>query len=251
MALGEERATDIMIVMGDFNSSTGTSSGANDLVCGPHGNPHQDGPGRKLKATAAMMELVDLTTWEEQMMVNTHYDITSRSGRQIDRAFVTIQDRQMVVKCVNAAMTVESDHECVKNKMIIEKTEKPLKTKRKGRQQKDAGSTFGMDADPKLRAEAAAKVLERHENSAAKSSAPHSTFEALVNAVTTTLDGVQDKERKAKGWCDANDWVLEIAIAARTVASRKYALHKTDPCLKMFREARSQVVKVKRMAKNI
>jgi hypothetical protein len=71
-----------------------------------------------------------------------------------------------------------------------------------------------------------------------------------MGAVTRSLDDVQDKERKAKGWCDTNGWVLEIAMAARTVASRKYAIHKTDLYLKSFREARSQVVKVKRKAKN-
>ena len=32
MALGEKRETDVMIVMGDFNASTGTSSGATDLL---------------------------------------------------------------------------------------------------------------------------------------------------------------------------------------------------------------------------
>jgi exonuclease III len=196
MALREKRATDVMIVMGDFNASTGTSSGATDLVCGPHGNPHQDDPGRKLKATAAMLELVDLTTWEEQRMVNTHYDTSSRSGRQIDRAFVTLQDRHMVVRCVNAAMIVDSDHECVRLQMIIEKTEQQLKTKRKGRQQKEAGGTFGREADPRMRAEAVAKVRDQYEKAAEMSSTPHSKFNALMGTVTRTLDDVQDKEQR-------------------------------------------------------
>ena len=183
-------------------------------------------------------------------MVNTFYDIVSRSGRQIDRAFVTIQDKQLVVKCVNAAMIVDSDHESVRIKMVIEKIEKPLQTKRKGRQQKDAGNTFGQDACPQLRADGVARVLQIYEDSAAFSKTPHGKFESLMKAVTTTLDSVNDKERQAKGWCDKNDWVLEIAMSARIVASRKYALCKTAPHLKAFREARSQVVKVKRRAKN-
>jgi exonuclease III len=124
MALGEKKASDIVLLMGDFNASTGVISDASDLVCGVHGNPHQDAPGRKLKATAAMFNLMDLTTWEEQRMVNTYYDIKTQAGRQIDRAFVTVQDRELVRKCVNAAMIVDSDHESVRISMAIEKTEK-------------------------------------------------------------------------------------------------------------------------------
>jgi hypothetical protein len=180
MALGEKRATGIMLVIGDFNASTGTIAGPTDLVCGPHGNPHQDDPGRKLEATAAMLGVVDLTTWEEQRMVNTCYGIISRSGRQIDRAFVTIQDGQLMVKCVNAAMVVDSDHESARIKIVIEKTEKPLKTKRKGRQQKEAGNAFGREANPKIRTEAVAKVLQLHENSAARATTPRGEFDSLT-----------------------------------------------------------------------
>jgi hypothetical protein len=123
MALGEKKDPGIMLIMGDFNASTGVSSNASDLVCGAHGNPHQDAPGRKLKATAAMFNLMDLTTWEEQRMVNACYDIKTQAGRQIDRAFVTAQDRELVRKCVNAAMIVDSDHESARINMVIEKTE--------------------------------------------------------------------------------------------------------------------------------
>ena len=90
-ALGNKGHDDILIAMGDWNASTGagTNEGDADLVCWPYGIDLQDAAGRLLKTTAAMYNLVDLVTWEKQVMSATFYDIGSKKGRQIDRAFVT------------------------------------------------------------------------------------------------------------------------------------------------------------------
>ena len=89
------------------------------------------------------------------------------------------------------------------------------------------GDAFGHDADPRVRDEAIDKIMTAYEYSQANSRTPHTKFNSLMTAVTATLDGMENEARKSKGWCDTNDWVLAIAMEARTKASRNYAIHKT------------------------
>jgi endonuclease/exonuclease/phosphatase family metal-dependent hydrolase len=56
-AMNEKGHNGVVLVMGDFNASTGMSEGEGDLVCGPHGISHQDAAGRLLKTTAGMPNL--------------------------------------------------------------------------------------------------------------------------------------------------------------------------------------------------
>jgi hypothetical protein len=102
-----------------------------------------------LKTTAGMLNLVDLVTWEEQNMSATFYDIGTKKGRQIDRAFVLQEHQYMVEKCVNnAAMLVDSDHEPVRLKMVMKKAKAVPKTKREQRGRRDVNGTFGPNSNP-------------------------------------------------------------------------------------------------------
>jgi hypothetical protein len=64
---------------------------------------------------------------------------------------------------------------------------------------------FGHDADPNVRGEAIDRILTDHEHSHADFRTPHTKFNSLMIAVTATLDGMENAERKSKGWCDTND----------------------------------------------
>jgi hypothetical protein len=51
-ALDAEKHSDVLVLMGDFNASTGIAEDANDEACGEFGIPHVDDAGRSLKMTA-------------------------------------------------------------------------------------------------------------------------------------------------------------------------------------------------------
>ena len=246
-ALKERKRDDIMIVMGDFNSSTGISEGEEDMVCGEFGIAHQDEPGRQLKATAAMYSMIDLVTWQEQRMKATYYGIGTRVGRQLDRAFVRLEHKHMVKGCVNAAMIVDSDHESVRLHIVVGKTEQPARTMRMTRTSKAVAETFGMNAEPERQARATTGVLEAYEKKAGSNETAGMT---LMTAVNEAIDGLERKGRTVSGWCDSREWELTVAILARNRASKAYALAKTEATQNWLKETRIQVKKAKCLAKN-
>ena len=251
-ALGNKGHDDILVAMGDWNASTGVSEGGDDLVCGPHGIALQDAAGRLLKSTAAMHNMVDLVTWEAQVMSATFYDIGSKKGRQIDRAFVMREHQHMVERCANAAMIVDSDHESVRLKMVIKKAAPAAKTARKNRGQKDVNGTFGPEADSAKKAEAVSSILSKFENNLVQNgSAASAQHTCLMAAVCETIEALDKKETRVSGWCDENEWVLTFAIRARNRASRRYAKDKSAVNHSWYKETRTRVKMVKRRAKNV
>ena len=131
---------DIPIIMGDFNASMGRSSGDDDLVCGSHGSEYQNESGRRLKSFAGMHKFVDLISWETQELKATYYDIKTRAGRQLDRAFISVRDWHLAMTCSNATMLVDSDHESVMLQMEVEKNQAKTSSARTTRLQKDVAS---------------------------------------------------------------------------------------------------------------
>jgi hypothetical protein len=101
------------IIMGDFNASLGKSTSDEDLARGNYGSDYQNESGRRLKSFAGMHSFVDLISWEEQELPATHYDIKTRAGRQLDRAFILVRDWRLAMACSNATTLVDSDHESV------------------------------------------------------------------------------------------------------------------------------------------
>ena len=73
-----------------------------------------------------MHNLVDLVTWETQVMSATFYDVGSGKGRQIDRAFVMREHQHVAERCVNGAMIVDSDHESVRLEVVINRKMNPV-----------------------------------------------------------------------------------------------------------------------------
>jgi len=251
-AQGNKGHDDILIAMGDWNASTGTSEGDTDLVCGLYGIDLKDAAGRLLKTTAAMYNLVDLVTWEKQVMSATFYDIGSKNGRQIDRAFVTRDHHHMVEKCVNAAMIVDSDHESVRLKMVIRKMPPVAKTVRKNRSGKDVNGTFGPDVEVSKVGDAVEGILQKYEENldlGGKASV-NSKHTCLMAAVCETIEKLDRRMGRVSGWCDTNEWVLTFAIQARNRASRRYATNKSAENRTWYRETRTRVKIVKRRAKN-
>ena len=251
-AFSDKGERDIMIAMGDWNASTGRREGEDDLVCGPYGLELVDSAGRLLKTTAAMFDLVDLVTWEEQRMSATFYDIGTQKGRQIDRAFVHREHQHMVSKCVNAAMLVDSDHESVRLKIVIQKATPAPKTVRKNRGTKDVSGAFGPDADESRKTTAVANILNKfEENFDEGGSATGTQHTCLMTAVCDTIEALDKKEARVSGWCDENEWVLTFAIQARNRASRRYAKDKSQINHSWYKETRTRVKMVKRRAKNV
>jgi hypothetical protein len=70
-ALDTEKHSDVLALTGDFNASTGIAEDANDEECGEFGIPHVNDAGRSLKMAAAMYQLRDLLTFEEQKFYGT------------------------------------------------------------------------------------------------------------------------------------------------------------------------------------
>jgi len=247
-AMNEKGHNDVVLVMGDFNASTGISEGEGDLVCGPHGISHQDAAGRLLKTTAGMLNLVDLVTWEVQKMSATYYDIGTKKGRQIDRAFVLQEHHHMVERCVNAAMLVDSDHESVRINMVMRKAKAAPKTKRKQRGGKDVNGTFGPNSNAEQLKTAVHNIVEGYEENLMASTSNKHT--CLMAAVCSTIESLEKRGPIVSGWCDENEWVLTFAIQSRNRASRAYSQTKSSGNLAWFRETRTRVKIVKRQAKN-
>ena len=88
----------------DINASTGIAEDANDEVCGKFGIPHVNDAGRSLKMTAAMYQLKDLLTFEEQKFYGTWVHAQSKNWHQLDKVFMKQKHRHVVSKCVNGEM---------------------------------------------------------------------------------------------------------------------------------------------------
>ena len=107
-ALEDCKEGETLVMVGDFNASTGISSGENDDgVTGPHGLEHQNEAGRDLKLTAAMYGLVDLVSFEDQKFHGTWMHGRSKKWHQLDKVFMREVDRHKVKKCINAEMLLQ------------------------------------------------------------------------------------------------------------------------------------------------
>jgi endonuclease/exonuclease/phosphatase family metal-dependent hydrolase len=241
-ALQDKHINDVMIVMGDFNASTGASAGVGDLVCGAHGISYQDEQGRQLKATAATCNVIDLVTWEEQKMEATCCGIATRAGRQLDRCFIARERKTLVKKCVNAEIIVDSDHESLRLRMVIGKAERAKKTVRKVRAGKAVDNAFGHEANEEMKSTAVLEIANRHEDSTRTSSQMHKQVgDVLMEIVGRAIDHLGKREAITSGWSDENYWELTLATRARNWASSRCAKSKNEVDLEWFKETKKQV----------
>jgi endonuclease/exonuclease/phosphatase family metal-dependent hydrolase len=228
-ALGNKGRDDMLLAMGDWNAPTGLSEGEDDLARGPHGIALQDAAGRLLKSAAAMHNVVDLVAWEAQVVSATFYNIGSKKGRQIDRAFVMREHQHVVERCVNAAMIVDSDHESARLKMVIKKMTPVAKTMRKNRTGKDVSGIHGPEAETSKMEAAVGAILRNYEESLDQGgkASVNSKHTCLMAAVCSSIEKLDRRTGRVSGWCDTNDWALAFAIQARNRASRRCAKTKS------------------------
>ena len=242
---------DIPIIMGDFNASMGRSSGDDDLVCGSHGSEYQNESGRRLKSFAGMHKFVDLISWETQELKATYYDIKTRAGRQLDRAFILVRDWHLANTCANATMLVDSDHEAVILQMEVEKPRPQTNSIRTTRLQKDiAPACEKQDEGVSLLCMAVQKAWV--ETTSGKSFVPTSSslYDALQTAVSSAIEDLQKKTMVKAGWWDSNDEILTMAIDDRNKWSRIFAKSKTANNMRDFKSARKRCKKAKWTARN-
>ena len=246
-ALQAEKHSDIMVVMGDFNASTGVAENDSDEVSGKYGLPHVNDAGRNLKMLAAMFQLQDLLTFEEQQFYGSWVHSQSEKWHQIDKVFMKEKHRYMVNKCVNGEMLKVSDHFSVRLNLSIFNPAKPMKTTRQKRNGKAIGEFFGKHAEQETRDEQVLKIANEYEKRLKNGGDTHAN---LMAAVTAVVDELPNKKRTTQGWCDVNMDLLNAEIEERNSAARTYAKTKTAEAKRVLQLARAKLKKLKIVAKN-
>lgn len=204
-----------------------------------------------MKATAAIHQLVDLVTWNEQILPATYYDIRSGEGRQLDRAFVRREHQHLVKKCFNASMMVNSDHETIRVNMEIERLTPPPKTKRQTRTAKAIAEHF--HAHSSTAEHALAQILQRYEETEAVNgncNSPLDNYDRLMTAINDTIDTIPAKKNRPRGWCEISSVDLQLQVSERNKAARLHAKKNTAHTRLVYKEKRGSVRKAMRQAKN-
>jgi hypothetical protein len=246
-ALDAEKHSDVLVLMGDFNASTGVAEDANDEVCGAFGIPHVNDAGRSLKMAAATCQLKDLLTFEEQKFYGTWVHAQSKNWHQLDKVFMKQKHRCMVNKCVNGEMLKMSDHFSVRLNLSIFNPPKPTSTLRRTRNGKAISEFFGKAADEKIREAQVWQIAKEHECRLKDGGSKH---EQLMAAVPATVGKLPKKKRPIRGWCDANVELLNAEVEIRSAAARTYATTKTEEARLLLKLVHARLKKLKKMAKN-
>jgi hypothetical protein len=201
--------------------------------------------GRELRLLAASYSLVDLVTWERQMMMSSYYDKRTGTPKQLDRIFVPLSHQQQVSHCTTIAMLVDSDHEAVQVQLLISPPARPPKTHRQEVGAKAIDEIFGKDSTQTQTAIAA--VLKHYSSNYNHTD---SDYVNLLRAVETVLASLPRKPKLRAGWCDLNKDLLCGATTDRNVASRRYALDQSLENKLLYKAARKRIKKMKTKAKN-
>ena len=251
-ALADCKEGETMVLAGDFNAAMGTAGendGDDDGVVGPHGAgiAHQNEAGRALKVTAATYGLVDLVSFQKQKFDGTWMHGRSKQWHQSDKIFMRASDRSKVQKCRNAEMLVDSDHFSIRLHARCTKPPPPLKTTRQKVLQRDLESYFGKDADDEKNKEVVQKIAEKWNGGC---TATGNGCENLTAAVQEVLDALPLKKRAKSGWLDMNYQYISESVDTRNAAARDYARAKTEESKSMLQEARRELKKRKKVAKN-
>jgi hypothetical protein len=163
--IGNVKKRDLLVWMGDFNASTGTSSGEDDTVCGPYGNPHVNDAGRELKSIASMLGLQEVGTFQaDNNWEGTWVHPRSKLWYQLDKVFLRTTDVHLLNSCKTANMITDSDHYSVRLNLNLERSKKPCTTLRQKRNGLNFADTFGKNAPPKTTMSAMSLILENFNN---------------------------------------------------------------------------------------
>jgi hypothetical protein len=198
-----------------------------------------------------MHNFVDLISWEEQELPATYYDIKTRAGRQLDRAFILVRDWHLAMTCSNDTMLVDSDHESVILQMEVEKNQANTSSARMTRLQKDIASACEQKEQG---ASLPCVVVEKEwsEITSTTSFVPTSSSlcDALQTAVSSSTGDLQKKSLVKAGWWNNNDEMLALAIEDRNKWSRMFAKSKTANNMRDFKSARKRHKEAKWTARN-
>ena len=246
-ALDAEKHSGVLALMGDFNASTGIAEDTNDEVCGEFGIPRVNDAGRSLKMTAAMHQLKDLLTFEEQNFYGTWVHAQSKNWHQLDKVFMKQKHRHVVNKCVNGEMLKVSDHFSARLNLSIFNPSKPTSTLRRTRNGKAISEFFGKAADEKIREAQVWQIAKEHECRLKDGGSRH---EHLMAAASAIVDKLPKKTRTIRGWCDTNMELLNAEVEIRNAAARTYATTKTEEARLLLKLVRARLKKLKKMAKN-
>ena len=237
----------LLLWMGDFNASTGTSSSDDDTVCGPFGNPHSNQAGRELKTIAALYGLKDVGTFTDQhTWEGTWVHPRSKQWHQLDKIFMRDTDMSTVNKCYNAAMIADSDHYSVRINITLNRRKSLTLSLRQKRNGRDFDSTFGKQAHVSTTLTALKKIKSLYQSD--RNADDYTRLMTAVNSVTADLPR---KRSKISGWCDVNFDRIADKVQARNLANETYANTKTAESKEALRVARKNLKLAKKQERNL
>ena len=248
-SLRAAKRNDVLMVMGDFNASTGTADEADegeDDVRGTFGIQHINKAGKELNMTAGMFGLQDLLTFQQQPFYGSWMHMQSKRWHQLDKIYMRKCQRHMVNKCTNAEMLTDSDHFSVRLNLTIRKQTKPTFTERQKMNSRKLFNHFSHHANPNTSQLLINDIVKNYGN------ADHNENEhnKLLTSVQKVLNTIEPTKKKKAGWCDVNLEGLQETIATRDAACLLFAKTKTDSAKTNLRLARKELKKQKMKAKN-
>ena len=247
-ALRAAKTTDVLVVMGDFNASTGIANDeACSEVCGDYGIEHVNEAGTHLKMTAEIHHLRELNTFQEQAFYGTWVHPQSLKWHQLDKVFMRESQRYMVNKCVNGEMLKVSDHFSIRLNLTIASPPRPPFSARQKMNSRNLNDYFHREANDEVRVKKVREIANEYRQNLVIGENEHGT---LLAAVQKVLMEIPFKRRERTGWCDVNETCLNDAIEKRNVAARAYAKTKTEEARLELKRERHTLKKLKRVAKN-